>query len=89
MILFGVLIIAVGFQFFRLYEQYADLRDSTGKLRQSMADFTEENERLQADLEYFSNPSNLEKELRARFNYKLPGESVMIVIPPQSHNSSQ
>lgn len=79
----GAIVIAIGFQFFRLYEQYAELRHAANKLSQSIADITVENRRLQADLEYFSNPSNLEKEVRTRFNYKSPGENMIIVIPPQ------
>ncbi len=39
---------------------------------------------LQSDFEYYSNPANLEKELRARFNYKSPGEKLIILIPATS-----
>jgi len=36
---------------------------------------------LDEKIEYFSEPRNLEKELRARFNYRLPFEKLIIVIP--------
>lgn len=42
-----------------------------------------ENEDLHGKIEYFSNPRNLEKELRARFNYRLPYEKLIIVIPEE------
>lgn len=87
MVIMGMIVAALGFQFFKLYEQYAQLRRSADTLGQSTAALTSENQQLQADLEYFSRPSNLEKELRTRFNYKSPGENMIIVIPPQ--NSSQ
>jgi len=80
----GGVIIAIGFQIFRLYKQHAELRQSTDKLNQSIVEMTDENKRLQADLEYFSHPTNLEKELRSQFNYKSPGENMIIVIPPQN-----
>lgn len=38
-------------------------------------------EALQGDFTYFSNPLNLEKELRARFNYRSPGEKLIIIVP--------
>ncbi len=41
-----------------------------------------DNEALRADIKYFSDPHNLEKELRARFNVRLPGEKLIIVVPP-------
>jgi cell division protein FtsB len=49
-----------------------------------------ENAELSQELEYYSRPENLEKELRARFNYKKPGESMIIVVPtgPTSTSSS-
>jgi type II secretory pathway pseudopilin PulG len=40
-----------------------------------------ENAELSRELEYYSHPENLEKELRARFNYKKPGENMIIVVP--------
>jgi hypothetical protein len=37
--------------------------------------------KLQADLNYYMNPANLEKELRARFNYRSPDEKLLIIVP--------
>ena len=45
-------------------------------------DFVEgDSGKLREKIEYFSHPRNLEKELRARFNYRLPFEKLIIVIP--------
>lgn len=41
-------------------------------------------EKMQADLNYYANPENLEKEIRARFNYRLVGEKMFIIIPDAS-----
>ncbi len=50
---------------------------------------TEEDYRnLQADYEYYKNPENLEKELRARFNYRSPDEKMIIIVPPVATSTS-
>lgn len=36
---------------------------------------------LEAELEYLSNPLNLSKEMRSRFNLKKPGENMIIIVP--------
>ncbi len=36
---------------------------------------------LQADFTYYLNPENLEKELRARFNYREAGEKLIVIVP--------
>lgn len=43
-----------------------------------------EYETLKTDYEYYLNPDNLEKELRARFNFTAPGEKLIIVVPSRS-----
>lgn len=39
---------------------------------------------LQSDYQFLQDPDNLEKELRARFNYKAPGEKMIIIVPTAS-----
>jgi len=53
------------------------LADVQARLTKAQADETS----LQAEKQYLANPVNLEKELRARFNYKLPGEKMVIIVP--------
>ncbi len=48
-----------------------------GELDKARADYS----RLQSDFTYYLNPANLEKELRARFNYHQPGENLIIIVP--------
>jgi len=43
-----------------------------------------DNSQLQSDFAYYLNPLNLEKELRARFNYRLPDEKLIIIVPSPS-----
>ena len=63
----------------------------SGRERQARNDFLElqarldkakaDNGKFQAELNYYLNPANLEKELRARFNYKSPDEKLIIIVP--------
>lgn len=46
-----------------------------------LATVSRENAAIREDIVYLSEPENLEKELRARFHYHLPGEKMMIIVP--------
>ena len=41
----------------------------------------EENRKVKSEIEYFSVPENLEKELKSKYNYKQPDEKMIIVVP--------
>ena len=41
----------------------------------------EENRKVKSEIEYYSIPENLEKELRSKFNYHKPNEKMMIIVP--------
>jgi hypothetical protein len=43
-----------------------------------------ENSSIKDDISYFTSPQNLEKELRGEFNYKKPGEKMIIIVPESS-----
>ena len=43
---------------------------------------------LQDEARYMADPVNLEKELRGRFNYKKPGETMVIIVPPSTSTTS-
>lgn len=43
---------------------------------------------LQADIGYYADPANLEKELRAHFNYRSPGEHMIVIVPSSGGASS-
>ena len=72
---------ALIFQFYQLYLYHSELKLTFTALKKKLISFKDENFRLQADLEYFQETENLEKELRSRFNYKKPGEKLIIVVP--------
>lgn len=83
-----LLILAIlGYQFYVLYAYNRELNGVFGVLNKKLESFKKESEWLKADLEYFSEPENIEKELRARFNLKKPGEKLIIVVPPKEINN--
>ncbi len=58
-------------------EAEASLAETAAKLRKAEEDSRD----IRADYEYFLNPANMEKELRARFNFINPGEKTIILVP--------
>ena len=61
-----------------------EVRAATADLKSAMeesARLESEQAKLGEDIEYYSDPHNLEKELRARFNYRSPEEKLIIVVP--------
>ena len=82
-ILLAIVLILVGIRTYSFFAQERqlgqDLADIQGRL--TKAQYDEAN--LQSEVQYLANPLNLEKELRARFNYKEPGETMIIIVPAQ------
>ncbi len=73
--------------FFLRKNQAAGIRyqQLQGELNKARTDYS----RLQSDFTYYLNPANLEKELRARFNYRQPGENLIIIVPKMSSSTNQ
>lgn len=76
-----VLVVFLGFQLYGLWNQRAALTGRAEKVNAQVETLEAENEKLTADLEYFSNFENLVKELKGLFNYRKPGEKLFIIIP--------
>jgi cell division protein FtsB len=66
------------------HELSADLAGVQAELTKAQTDATS----LQEESQYLANPINLEKELRARFNYKEPGETMIIIVPAATSTAS-
>ncbi len=80
-IVLSVLLLALLAQIFTFWgrEQKAkqDFSDFKMKLDQAKID----QGKYQEELNYYTNPANIEKELRARFNYRAPDEKLLILVP--------
>lgn len=72
-----------GIQAYRLYAQSTRYETEFVEGSEELAGLTAEHEKLTQDLEYYQNDANLSKELRARFNYREPGEELLILVPEE------
>lgn len=77
----AIIIVVVSIQTFKLFAKERDMGKQLQISNEKMQSLSKENEDLQAQIDYVSRNENLEKELRAKFNYKKPGEKVMIITP--------
>ena len=80
-IFFGIAIIFLSYHIYNDNAVRLELAEELANLKQSVQGIEEDNNKLKDDTEYFSDPHNLEKELRARFNYRAPNEKMIIVAP--------
>lgn len=69
-----------GFLSVQLFNLQRDNRELGARLESANIEIGElelKNVKLQADIGYFADPENLAKELKARFDYKKPGEKLI------------
>ena len=64
-----------------LYFQANNLKSEVRKLSDSLQKIETKNKFMKDKIKYLSNPENLIKEIKSRFNYLKPGEK-MIILPP-------
>ena len=76
-----IILIAVLIQAYFILKERDQLKIKLDDLNGRLGVLLKENSDIQSEIEYFSHPENLEKELRARFNYKKPGEKMIIITP--------
>lgn len=79
-ILFGLLLV-LGTQIYSFFGRERDIRHEFSEFKEKLENAKLDQEKFRAELGYYLNPANLEKELRARFNYKSPGEKLIIIVP--------
>lgn len=80
-LLFGIVIavtLALTYVSGQLVFAYRNLAKESGSLQTRLDSLRVDSNYLKSDLEYFKDPENMEKELRSRFNYKNPGERLVI-----------
>jgi cell division protein FtsB len=86
-----VLVLALAFVgtqiFFSIKEEHS-LAASYASLSVELNAAKTDEESLSSEVNYLADPVNLEKELRARFNYAKPGETMVIIIPSSTASSS-
>ncbi|MBI2888834.1 MAG: hypothetical protein HYY10_02835 [Candidatus Liptonbacteria bacterium] len=79
-----VLVIAViGFEIRRFFVEGNIAQQSLKGIEAKFDKAKSESAALEANLKYFTQPENLEKEMRARFNYRSAGEKLLILVPKE------
>jgi cell division protein FtsB len=78
-VVLSVFIIILGVQVFSFVGQEWQLGSELADVQANLTKAQSQETSLQEENQYLSNPANLEKELRARFNYKKPGETMVII----------
>ncbi len=68
-------------QIYKLEIKKNALQEEFSKIQEKVDALELENSSIEKDIAYFRNPKNLEKEARAQFNYALPGEKLIILVP--------
>jgi predicted nuclease with TOPRIM domain len=80
-LIFGAVMAVLGYELYGLNTELSEVKGKFTELNVEKEEILKDNEKLEANINYFSNPRNLEKELRARFNVRLPEEKLIIVVP--------
>lgn len=83
----AVVVILIGVQVFSFLGEQRSLNQNLSDVDTRLATAKSQEADLQAEMQYLSNPANLEKELRSQFNYKKPGETMIIIVSPQASST--
>ncbi|MEK7555296.1 MAG: septum formation initiator family protein [Patescibacteria group bacterium] len=75
-----VIIMVLAYVYFSFQEQ-RQMKENLSNLNAQIKTLVGENDELKSEIEYFSHPENLEKELKTKFNYRKPDEKMMIIVP--------
>jgi len=82
-LVFAAVVVVLGYELYGLNSEALEAKNKLTDLDSAKEEILKDNEKLKQDIDYFSEPHNLEKELRARFNIRLPGEKLIIIVPPR------
>jgi cell division protein FtsB len=81
-VILGVIFIFISVELVLMYVDARSLKKENETVEQKLQAVQKENVEIQNDWNYYQSPDNLEKNLREKFNYKKPGETMIIVVPP-------
>ncbi len=78
------LVALLGYTGYTLVRERNNVVNETANLAETAKKLSDENAKLQDDIEYYKRPENLLKASKAQFNYKAEGEQMIIVVPDTS-----
>lgn len=73
----------VGYQIYGVAGDYRNIKSEQAAAREESESLISENAELKERIEYLGKPENLIKEIKSKFNYRLPEEKTIIVAPEQ------
>jgi cell division protein FtsB len=79
----------LGIMAYSLYGERKTIAEELMRLRAEHKKYSSENADLLSKIEYFKIPENLLKESRSQFNYVLPGEKLIILVPEAKKEKAQ
>lgn len=83
-VMLSIFLVFLVFQIISYGGKQSELTAKFDQIKQSFDRTKSENEGLKSDYDYYQNSANLEKELRARFNYRRSDEKMIIIVPKPS-----
>jgi cell division protein FtsB len=84
-----ILLVLVGIQIFSFFKQEHDLSQALADAQARLLKAQQNEASLSATMQYLANPANLAKELRSHFNYKKPGETMIVIVPSTTSTTNQ
>jgi Zn-dependent protease with chaperone function len=87
-IIIGMFFLVVAFEAVSFWGQKRAAEADYVKMKAQLDAESVASESLRGDIGYYADPANLEKELRARFNYRSPGEHMIVIVPGASGGAS-
>ena len=79
-----LVLLVMGMEILRFMKEGNLLAREEAEVGERLSSAKREESSLEANLNYFARPENLEKEMRARFNYRGEGEKLLILVPKES-----
>ena len=83
-----IVLVLVGMQVYSFFAQERQLSVDLTDIQTRLTKAKYDEAKLQSEVQYLANPLNLEKELRARFNYKKPGETMIVIVSSQTSTAA-
>lgn len=79
----GLLVVlgVVGMQMLRLNAQRSVFAARLERLNSEVDALQADNAKIRSEIDYYATPENIIKEAKGLFNYKRPGETLMIIVP--------
>lgn len=83
-VLLSVIVLIIGAEVFITLKESRKLGADQEKLQAKAEALINDNNQIEKEIRYYSFSESIEKFLREKFNYKKPGEKMIIVVPDQT-----